>query len=299
MKHLDNATIQAFLDGELSDADLRHATQHISFCSKCAAALMQAEAEQLDIDFAFAVERALPVPTQRIWARIENEIDSLAWQPQKIKIEEKTLWQRCAEFLTIGQLSFAGSLAAVVLVSLFALSAFQHQIIPNTKDSAVSILKPERESRESSLAAVSDVPSFKNNNAEIEDKTAVEWKNTAPRFIKASYQAPVKVSKLKTDIQRAKPFELPVAEEKDYLNTIAQLSKAVNTSDGLAMRPSFRVEYERNLATINQAIKIMQKQARLNPKDENAKRILFASYQNKIDLLNTINEKTQLIASLR
>jgi hypothetical protein len=50
---------------------------------------------------------------------------------------------------------------------------------------------------------------------------------------------------------------------------------------------------------INKAIEKMQRQVRRNPNDENAKRILFASYQNKIDLLNTVAEKSQLMATIR
>jgi ribosomal protein S15P/S13E len=77
------------------------------------------------------------------------------------------------------------------------------------------------------------------------------------------------------------------------------LSQTVASSDEEVMRPSFRVEYEQNIALMDRAINKMQKQVRRNPNDENAKRILFASYQNKIDLLNTVAEKSQLMATLR
>jgi hypothetical protein len=43
----------------------------------------------------------------------------------------------------------------------------------------------------------------------------------------------------------------------------------------------------------------MRKQVKQNPKNESAKQILFASYQNKIDLLNSVNERGVLMASMR
>jgi hypothetical protein len=43
----------------------------------------------------------------------------------------------------------------------------------------------------------------------------------------------------------------------------------------------------------------MKAEVRRNPKDEAAKQILRASYQNKIDLLSSVADKTDLMASLR
>ena len=91
----------------------------------------------------------------------------------------------------------------------------------------------------------------------------------------------------------------PLVEERLYLDAINGLSETVASSNEAVMRPSFRVEYERNVAMIDKAIEKMQRQVRRNPNDENAKRILFSSYQNKIDLLNTVAEKTQLMATVR
>ena len=91
-----------------------------------------------------------------------------------------------------------------------------------------------------------------------------------------------------------------MTEEKGLLDTIARLQKtAKDNEDELAMRPSLRVEYEKNLAVMDSAINQLQQQARKNPKDENAKQSLIATYRSKIDLLGTVAEKSQLVASLR
>jgi hypothetical protein len=43
----------------------------------------------------------------------------------------------------------------------------------------------------------------------------------------------------------------------------------------------------------------MKEVVRNNPKNEDAKQILFASYRNKIDLLNSVNQRGEMMASLR
>jgi len=65
------------------------------------------------------------------------------------------------------------------------------------------------------------------------------------------------------------------------------------------LKPSALVSYERDMAVVDDAIKKLQKAARKNPKDEGSKQILLASYQNKIDLLNSVSQKEELMATLR
>jgi hypothetical protein len=91
----------------------------------------------------------------------------------------------------------------------------------------------------------------------------------------------------------------PLAGEKSYLNAIASLEKAIVEQSDLSMRPTLRVEYERNLAVVDKAISETQKQARRNPKDQSAAQLLYASYQSKLDLLNAVSNQNQLYASLR
>ena len=65
------------------------------------------------------------------------------------------------------------------------------------------------------------------------------------------------------------------------------------------MRPSERVAYERDMAVVNDAIAKMKKEVRRNPKNESAKQVLYNSYQNKIDLLNSVSQREELVASLK
>ena len=95
----------------------------------------------------------------------------------------------------------------------------------------------------------------------------------------------------------AAPQYLP--GEETYIRTITNLSESVNSQKDTVMKPSARFAYEKDLALINDAIDKMKTEVKKNPKNEAAKDILFASYQNKINLLNSVTERSELIASIR
>jgi hypothetical protein len=75
--------------------------------------------------------------------------------------------------------------------------------------------------------------------------------------------------------------------ERSYLQTIAKLDSTIK-SNPKAMRPSLRAEYERNLAVVDRAIAATRTAAKSNPNDPDAADFMFAAYQSKVDLLNTI-----------
>ncbi len=87
--------------------------------------------------------------------------------------------------------------------------------------------------------------------------------------------------------------------EESYIKTISSLSKVVEGKKDDAMRPSQRIAYERDMAVVNDAITKMRLAVAKDPKNESAKRVLYSSYQNKIDLLNSVSQKEELMASLR
>ena len=75
--------------------------------------------------------------------------------------------------------------------------------------------------------------------------------------------------------------------ERSYLKTIAALDSTIK-SGKKAMRPALQVEYERNLALVDRAIAATRSAAKRNPNDPDAADFMFAAYQSKVDLLNTI-----------
>ncbi len=53
------------------------------------------------------------------------------------------------------------------------------------------------------------------------------------------------------------------------------------------------------MAVVDDAIDKMRREVKKNPRNESAKQVLYSSYQNKIDLLNSVSQKGELMASLR
>jgi hypothetical protein len=318
MKHLDEGTIQAFLDGELEQTVLVQVAAHLARCEKCELAVSEAESEIELLNTAFADDTAfVPVPSQRIWARVANEIEQ--YKTEQVKnVPPVSNWNGFSSWFTLTNLAMSGSLAVLLLgIGLFMaiLNQTEKQQLPNDDLARQTKIEPTQ------LVVPVNQPEITpttKNEIKLPEKTVEKVSTrtkptTKPVVEKAVFtkvepvEKPVsktdlsktKNQKPKTKDQRPNPSNAPLPEEKQYLDAIAGLQKAVNTNDELTMRPSFRVEYEKNLAVVDKAIEKMQTAARKNPKDENVKQVLFASYQNKIDLLNTVAEKSQMIASLR
>jgi len=309
MKHIDIGTIHAFLDGELSGDALEFAASHFSICDACSNLMLEAESETDAVMQAFAVENTYAVPTQRIWARINNEIDQLDSIPAS-GMQPVSIWQTAFGWLRANRLPqfaapTAGLALGAALIAFFSFSGIFQQANPEINPPMIA------RSENPPPTIVNVKPTDSNSSVEQQKSTpSVAIRNEAQKrpggfeAVKANYRVEAKPRVVTPKIIKNPPvrnadLNAPLVEERLYLEAINDLSQTVASSDVTAMRPSFRVEYEQNAAMIDQAIVKMQRQVRRNPNDENAKRILFASYQNKIDLLNTVAEKTQLMATVR
>src|SRR5215813_2324600 len=71
---LDIGTIQAFLDGELTPERSVSVSGHIAACDACSAMLGEAEEESAFVFPVLEREMNTLVPTQRLWARINDSI---------------------------------------------------------------------------------------------------------------------------------------------------------------------------------------------------------------------------------
>lgn len=72
--------------------------------------------------------------------------------------------------------------------------------------------------------------------------------------------------------------------ESQYQKAFPKLNEAIKAQAPLP--PSLRVEYEYNLALIDNDIITTRQIARTNPKDPLATQFMLAAYQSKIDLMN-------------
>jgi hypothetical protein len=84
--------------------------------------------------------------------------------------------------------------------------------------------------------------------------------------------------------------------ERDYQTAIASLEKTIRMGGDASLRPSLRVEYERNAALLDTAISQTRSVAARNPKDKDAVGFLMAAYQSKVELLTKVADQAQVAA---
>lgn len=307
---LSEGTIQAFLDGELAAHAVENVTHHIALCDGCAILLSEAEDETA---FAYsAMEQEFNntlVPTQRLWTKINSSIEE--------ERRSKSAWQR----ILAGVSGFAFQLSrpsvAAFASLLFVLGTFSFlwlsRPLPNNNavllsdysGSAVEIAqKPVFTTPVPSSPAAQEQPeNVVSDNAKNNDDVGIikadnrknpENRSGNPKINNQNnYRRPI------IDGQKPAVTTLEyIPGEDSYTKTIATLKSTVDGGKDLNMKPSERFAFEKDMAVINDAIKKMQAEVRKNPKNGAAKQILFASYQNKIDLLNSVSERNDLVASI-
>jgi hypothetical protein len=301
---IDEETIQAFLDGELANNASETVATHIGECDACAMMLAEVEEEN---SFTFAAldnEFNIPVPTHRLWTKINDEIEKT----------KPTFWQKLRANFSFTNPSILAFASLLVIFGTFAVFwNFQKpQVIPSNEVAGKIEPKPTQ--------TINIIPIETPEIAEIMLPQIEKTRNISPKNVsnfkieKANFVT--ETPKLKVEkTQVIEKIQQPIIKnptpkienktpqlingEDTYIKTIEILSKNVETKKDQILRPSARVGYERDMALVEQAIKTMQTKARKNPKDEGAKQVLFASYQNKIDLLSSVAEKGEIIASLR
>ncbi len=298
-KCFDIGTIQAFLDGELSSDKMESVSRHITVCDDCAISMAEAEEESAFAFSALEQEFDTLVPTQRLWAKINNSIEK----------EKKSFWKPIFAFFSNPTVAAFASL--LIVVGFFA-------AMLNLKTDAPTDFVAQNVSISESIVPIS-IPHkpiiqtpFENNKSDNKSEifSAKSRNGTSEvRAVKADFVKnegkPIK--KVKSNSAMEMPIENSgkrtadenVLGEESYVKAIATLTETVNNGKDEVLKPSARFAFERDLAVTDDAIKKMSVEVKRNPKNEAAKQILRASYQNKIDLLNSVAEKTELMASLK
>ena len=272
--------IQAFLDGELTPGQSSAVTNHIADCDACAVLLARAEEEMAVVFPALEREFNSLVPTQRLWTRINESI-----------VEEKRrapFWQKlwAGVILQVANPSIAAAAGVLIIFGLFA-GIWSLRTNNSDVPQSVAVNSPK---------AVSPAVPVGSGPVVAGPSDNVPAPANRPAAVRASYSAaPVKPSFDRAAV--VVPAYLP--GEASYVKTIENLSQSVDSRKDTALRPSARINFERDMAVVNDAIKRMKGVVRKNPKNESAKQVLYSSYQNKIDLLNSVAEKEELMASLK
>jgi anti-sigma factor RsiW len=286
----DIGTIQAFLDGELDKSRFALVSEHIGACEHCAIILADAEEET---SFVFStLEREMNglVPTQRLWSRIN---DSIAEEKQAAPF-----WQKAWAYVSIAFASPSITAAAGLLIVFGVAAIFwmgrsaptaQPEIAsaPVVKAPTTTVITPTTGDSATTTVQTGD--------------TNFETFRSGPRIERAAYAPEQRRVQSSPAVVRTGVTADPndgMPGEESYIRTIASLSKTVEVQKDAAMRPSERIAYERDMAVVNDTIARMRQEVKKNPKNSSAKQILYSSYQNKIDLLNSVSQKEELMASL-
>jgi ribosomal protein S15P/S13E len=295
-KCYDIGTIQAFLDGELAFGQSEAVAHHVAACDDCAMMLAVADEESSLAFDALEQEFNTLVPTQRLWTKINDSIEQ----------EKKSFWTPIFAFFK--QPSIAAFAGLIVVVGLFALVLSRgtvdetnlavNNLPPNAVVIPISNPIPSGPPTAQTLTT-QPVSQFRKVADSKNDRTVT--RPIQASFVKENREKPI-VKPGKTNIIKnssTSPSGETLAGEDSYIKTIATLTETVKNRKDEVMKPSARFAFERDLAFADNAIETMKREIKQNPKDNAAKQILRASYQNKIDLLNSVADKTELMASIK
>lgn len=274
---LDEATLQSYFDGELSGQMMEQATLHLASCSTCAAAAREMEEEINLLLTALAPEFEAGVPTERLRQRIDAAV--LDQRIGAASVHEKAGFGAfVASLLSFGTqrtLGYASLVMVVAFAAIFGLMKFK-TATPQEQPQQVAVVP------RSAPPVAPEVKPVQVNGTEPQIKT----KNT-DRVYRPVRVVPVKVTVTTNNaVAAAEPVKL-LPGERTYLQTIAKLDSTIKANKK-QMRPSLQVEYERNLAVVDRAIAATRSAAKKNPNDPDTADFMFAAYQSKVDLLNTI-----------
>jgi negative regulator of sigma E activity len=261
-------TLQAWFDGELPADEAAKVTAHLNTCLQCAEAARTVEAENLILSEALAAEFAAPVPTERLRQRVETAVAAL--HPANVPAVGQSRWRAAREFFASWRpLAYASVAAAVLFAGFLGLVYVRKE--------------PER-------------PAITQNNFPAvlpEISQAVP-----PPPASAPPPIPPKIEK----VRRSKPTHRSPASEpeamtllwqqRQYDYAIARLNEAIKIQP--PMRPSVQVEYEYNIAVIDNAIASGRDAARKHPEDPQALQFMLAAFQSKIDLMTQIANSRDL-----
>jgi len=282
-------TIQAFLDGELASEISLRLTDHISDCDACARLMAEADEENSVVFSALERELNTLVPTQRLWTRINESIE--------VEKSHAPFWQKLFAFV---HASLANPSIAVAAGIILVFGMFLLLWTPTTQDVANNGPSKANEGPDNPVPATPAAPVVAGISEGTKQETPKAYKAESSNFSERELRKQIINANYK------KPAEVPNPQyagylpgEESYVKTISDLKQNVDAQKDTVFTPSSRVSYERDMAVVNDSIKRMRDVVKKNPRNQAARQVLYASYQDKIDLLNSVGQREELIASLK
>jgi hypothetical protein len=296
---LDEAVLQAYMDGELSREKSAEAAAHLAACETCAAAHATAAAEVSLFANAFAPDETLSVPSEVLRSRVNAAVARLepSTESRRRRSQGWSLGGLLASltapfsFTPQGAAAFAGLLALVALALVYFAAQRSQQTPGNPQGAQEEIAKVNQ----------TNPPQPELTTKNVEPKAAPTQEDAAVGVVPINVNHNPRRPAFKSAVRR--PAVAPAASkeealpgEKEYQTAIASLEKTVKLGGDASLTPSVRIQYERNIAVIDSAIEQTRQVAAQNPKDKDAVGFLMSAYQSKVELLTKVADQAQVAA---
>jgi negative regulator of sigma E activity len=294
-KCLDEAIIQAYIDGELPQEQAAAAAQHIAACDACASALAEAENESAFFSTAFAPDDSVSVPTAVLRSRVNAAVARLESQAEanQTRSRGRNFGGFFASLSALFALTpqSAAAFASVLALVLVGVVYFSSRKAQPTHDAPhqVAQVNPAQE-RPVEVTATPDTAapaSTPEKGSAVTAPVKFDYKNAR--------RTPFRSNEARRTVAPA-PKEEALPGEKEYQTAIASLEKTIKLGGDASLRPTVRIDYERNIALIDSAITQTRQVAARNPKDRDAVGFLMAAYQSKVELLTKVADQAQVAA---
>src|ERR1043165_5229127 len=275
---LDETKLQSYFDGELPIEQMESVTSHLASCANCAAAARELEEESALVMNALAGGFEASVPTERLRPRIDDAVlgNRLAVAASSTK---SGFFSGLLNFGTQRTLGYASLAVIVAFAAIMAVVKLKTTPAPAPEKQVAVNVTPSTPSSTDVNKSAPKVTTGPEISQPIK-VNAPERQVVNPSFRRVNNTLPVAAA------PKPAPVKL-LPGERSYLQTIARLDSTIK-SNQKSMRPALQVEYERNLAVVDRAIAATRSAAKSNPSDPDAADFMFAAYQSKVDLLNTI-----------
>jgi anti-sigma factor RsiW len=274
---LDEGKLQSYFDGELSIDMMESVTSHLASCVTCAAAAREMEEESALLTSALAMEFEASVPSERLRERINEAVlgDRIA---SAQSTQKAGFFSGLLNFGTQRTLGYAG-LAVVIAFAAIA------GIVKMTTTPDQGVTKDQVANNTTGVPVKTEVVATASTK---EEPTVPPIEVSAPPTKAPTVGTPRKEYRSIPVSTAPKPASVRlIPGERSYLQAIARLDSTIK-SNQKDMRPALQAEYQRNLVVVDRAIAATRSAAKSNPNDPDAADFMFAAYQSKVDLLNTI-----------
>lgn len=294
-KCFEIGTIQAFLDGETAPETTIRVANHIAACDNCSMLMAEAEEESSVVFSALEREMNTLVPTQRLWNRINESI--------AVEKSQTSVWQRISLFVfsNLANPSFAAAAGVLIVFGLFAAVFSLRSDTVNSDQQATNLIPQTTSAPSAPIEQIAGPGTgFEMPVSANPDPVTVKETNHSPENLKAMVaQAAYRESRSQPKPQYAVIRETYLPGEESYVKTISDLKQTVDVQKDEVLPPATRIAYERDMAVVDDAITKMKKVVQRNPRNQSARQVLYSSYQDKIDLLNSVAQREELMASLK